>query len=84
MTLPPESTPVDKPARRVLHDVLARVAERTPLSRADHAPVLWLIREGYMHVTPVLDRKDLCPYRLTPAGTEALERLDAALVRRAT
>lgn len=49
-------------------DVLRRVERRTPLCQADHGPVLSLIRQGLMHVTPTFDRTDRCPYRLTDAG----------------
>lgn len=54
--------------------VLSRVDQRQPLNSGDSAAVIDLTRRGLMHVTPEFDRKDPCPYRLTPAGQDALRR----------
>ncbi len=53
-------------------DVLRRVERRKPLNMNDRDAVLALIAAGLMHVTPELDRKDPCPYRLTEPGEAAL------------
>lgn len=53
-------------------DVLRRVARGAPLCQDDHEPVLSLISDGLMHVTPTYNREDRCPYRLTDAGQNTL------------
>ncbi|MFK7601866.1 hypothetical protein ACI3L1_06605 [Deinococcus sp. SM5_A1] len=63
---------VTHPAPELSTTVLARVNRCQPLNIHDHADVLALIAAGLMHVTPEFDRKDPCPYRLTPAGETAL------------
>lgn len=68
-----------QPAPRVAVAVLDRVARRQPLNTTDHgADVITMIRAGLLHVTPEFDRTDPCPYRLTPAGQQALRQGGAA------
>ena len=75
----PDAPP--KPPTAALLSVTRRVRARKPLNRDDHAADLWLMGQGYLRVTPVLDRRDPCPYFLTPAGEDATDRVERHVAR---
>jgi len=54
--------------------VLARVNRNTAVSKLDVTEVLFLVNNGFMHSNPVHVRDEICPYKLTAQGTQALEK----------
>ncbi len=66
----PEEAPVPDVAQT--GTVLQRVSRRLPLCMADRDEVNALIHAGLLHVSPIFDRAEVCPYHLTDAGHRAL------------